>query len=221
MPSNYIPPRDGDFDSWLLNFSTRLTAAPATYGLVAGDAVAVAAAYTAWHAAYLLAIDPPTRTPVTVADKDVERASAEAIVRPYAQQISKNAGVLVADKVAIGVNPNNSTPTPVPAPTTAPVLSLNSSGYLTMDLRYRDESAPATSRAKAAGAIQIEIVGAASNVVISDPDTLPRLGVFTKNPVRLNWSAGDRGETAYISARWVTRTGLTGPWSAIISPVVS
>jgi len=222
MPSsNYIPAKDADFQSWLLNFSTLLTASPTTYGLVAGDATAVAAQYTAWHAAYLLATDPGTRTSVTVAAKDVARANATAVVRPLAVEISRNAGVLAADKVDIGVNPNTSTPTPVPAPTTVPVLSVDAYGFLTMDLRYRDESAPATSRAEAVNAIQIEVVGTTSATVVSDPATLPRIGVYTKVPVRINWSSGQRGETAYISARWVTRTGLVGPWAAIITPVVS
>lgn len=217
MADSYIPARDGDFDAWFLNFSTKLTASPTTYGLIAADATAVAAAYTAWHAAYVAAITPASRTSVTVAAKDVQRTTQEGLVRTYAVQISLNSGVLAGSKVAIGVNPRTSTPTPVPTPTSAPVLSLESSNFLTTDLRYRDAAAPATSRSKPANVTQLQLFGATSAVVITDPTVLPLLQVYTKVPVRLGWDAADRGKTAYIAGRWQTRTGLVGPYSDIIA----
>ena len=45
----YIPAKDALFATWLENFSTLLTAAPATYGLTAPDATAVDAVNTAFR----------------------------------------------------------------------------------------------------------------------------------------------------------------------------
>ena len=58
----YIPVKDADLANWLDNFSALITASPATYGLVAGDAVAIAAQVAAWDAAYV-PLPPRQRKP--------------------------------------------------------------------------------------------------------------------------------------------------------------
>lgn len=220
MAGPYIPPKDSDFDDWLSNFSTKLTASPGTYGMLAADAVAVASIYTVWHTAYLVAIAPSTRTPVTVQNKDNQKIAALVLVRPYAITISLNQGVLSSDKLAIGVNPRTTGPTPVGPPTTLPVLSLISATHLIHLLRYRDQDAPSTSRAKPPNVTQIQIYGAVSATVVSDPATLPLKTIATKVPVQISWDSGDVGKTAYYAARWQTRRGLAGPWSVISAIVV-
>lgn len=220
MAAPYIPTRDADLDDWATNFTTRLTASPGTYGLIAADATAVASVVTTWHTAYLVAIAPSTRTPVTVQAKDAARIGMLDVIRPYAVGISLNAGVLAADKIAIGVNPRTTGPTPVPAPSTLPVISLISAQHLLHLLRYRDQDAPSTSRRKPANVTQIQIYGAVSATVISDPTTLPLRTIATKVPVTIAWDSADVGKTAYYAARWQTRTGLVGPWSVISAIVV-
>lgn len=221
MPLPYIPTKDTDLDNWLANFSTLITASPGTYGLITADALAIAAAVTNWSAAYTAAINPPTRTPVSVAAKDVEKINVLAIARPYAQTISLNAGVAVDDKIAVGVNPRTSTPTPIPTPTSVPVISLISATFLQHLLRFRDEGAPATSRSKPFGVLQMQLFAAASTVLVTDPSILPLKAVATKVPVVVAWDSSDRGKTAYYAARWITRTGLAGPWSDILSIIVT
>jgi hypothetical protein len=220
MAVSYIPTKDADLDNWAANFSTRITAAPGTFGLIAADATAIAAAYTSWHTLYLAAIAPATRTPVSVADKDTAKIGLLAIYRPYAVAISLNAGVLTSDKIEVGVNPRTNSPTPVAAPTSAPVVSLIGATYLQHLLRYRDEGAPSTSRAKPVNVLQIQIFAAVSTTVVSDPATLPLKAVATKVPVVVAWDSSDVGKVAYYASRWVTRTGLVGPWSTISNIVV-
>jgi len=221
MPVPYIPVRDADLADWAANFSTKITAAPGTYGLIAADAVAIAAAYTAYNTAFMVAIAPATRTPVTVQAKDTAKIGMLAVLRPYAVGISLNAGVLPSDKIAVGVNPRTSTPTPVAAPTTYPVVSLIGATYLNHLLRYRDEGAPSTSRAKPANVTQLQLFAAVSATVVSDPATLPLKLIATKVPVSVAWDSSDLGKTAYYSARWMTRTGLTGPWAPITPMIVA
>lgn len=221
MPVPYIPTRDADLADWAANFSTKASAAPGTYGLIAADATAIAAAVATFQTAFMVAIAPATRTPVSVAAKDVAKIGMLDVVRPYAVQISMNAGVLPSDKIAIGVNPRTSGLTPVTAPTSAPVLSLIGATFLQHLLRYRDESAPSTSRAKPTNVTQLQLFGAVSATVVSDPSTLPLLGVFTKVPVTVTWDASARAKTAYYAARWQTRTGLVGPWSDVVPIVVA
>ena len=96
----YIPTKQSIFDTWFLNFSSLITTSPSTYGLVAGDAVVIAALYTSWHAAYVLTTSSSTKTAAAVAAKNVAYASAITQVRSYAQQIANNAGVSNNAKIA-------------------------------------------------------------------------------------------------------------------------
>jgi hypothetical protein len=217
----YIPSRDANFANWSANFSTLITASPATYGLVSGDAAAIAAQETAWAAAYALVTSNATRTPTTVGAKNAAKINALALFRPYAVTISKNAGVSSANKTALGVNPNTSVPTPISAPTTNPVLTVQSALSLQQVVRYRDVLASPSVKSKPYGVIACAIYATASATAITDPTMLAYKFNATKSPFTLSWSSGDVGKQAYIAARWVTRRGLFGPWSPIIAFTVA
>lgn len=223
MPSGYIPARDADFNTWLLNFSTLLTASPTTYGLTAPDAVLVAAQQTAFAAALTAATDPATRTPVTVAAKDAARASAEFVVRPYAVQISLNPAVTNGNKTAIGVTVRTTTPTPVPAPVTPPAIELLMAQPLTQQLQIRPVGS--VNKAKPPGCIAIEIARSVGTMAATDPSQLAIIGQYGKTPLIQTFDSGDQGKIVTYAARYRTRSGpagvsQAGPWSALASFVV-
>lgn len=223
MATTYIPARDVDFNDWLTNFSTLLTASPATYGLTAPDAVLVAAQQVAFAGALALATDPSTRTPVTVAAKDAARASAEAIVRPYAVGISLNPAVSNGDKVAIGVTVRSNIPTPIPAPVTPPAIQLISATPLVHQLQIRPVGA--VNKAKPAGCIAIEVARSVGTVAATDPAQLTIIGQYGKTPLLQQFAAEDQGKLCTYAARYRTRSGpagvsQAGPWSALSTFIV-
>lgn len=221
MSTSYIPAKDADLDNWLANFSTRITATPTTYGLTSGDATTIAASVATWSAAYTAAINPSTRTPVTVAAKDTAKVSVVSLCRAYGQQVANNAAVAVQAKIDLGLNPRTNTPTPIPTPTTQPVLTLVASQSLLSTLRYRDATSIPTSRAKPAGTIACLIYGVTSATPITDPSALSFKMLATKSPFDVEFDSADQGKKWYYAARWVTRTGKMGPFSAIGNLVVA
>lgn len=213
----YIPVTDAGLDAFLANFSALITAAPATYGLVAGDAVVIAGEVAAWSAAYLPVLSPTTKTRAAVAAKNAARVTVVALIRTYAQQVANNPGVDPGDKVALGLNPKTSKPSPVSAPTSAPVLLVQSASNLALIVRYRDSAAGVKVKAKPFGAIGCEIyakVSATPVVLVSDLTFYQRA---TKSPVVIEFGGSDGGKQVYLASRWVTRTGLYSPWSSIVS----
>lgn len=217
MQPNYIPNRDADFATWLLNFATLIAAAPTTYGLIAGDAVIITGVNNTFQAAYTAAIDPGTRTPVTVADKTAARFAAEATVRPYAVTISRNAAVSEGDKTAVGVSLPRENPTPVPPPATNPTVALIAATPLVHTLSIRDQTTP-TSKKKPIGVIGAEVWVAIGTVPAVDPAAATLKQTTTKTPVAVNFGSGDRGKVCTYFVRWTTRSGpagiaQTGPWS--------
>ena len=217
LPS-YIPARNANLVAWLNNFSTLITAAPATYGLMASDATTIASQKTALQNAYTLITSPSTKTAATVSSFNTIKATALATVRPYAQTISINAGVSPASKTAVGVNPRTSTPVPITTPTTQPVLTIQSTSTAGLLTRYRDATATPSVKSKPYGVVQIQIFAMTSVTPITDPTTLTYNSVQTKAPFNLSMP-GTAGKVVYVAARWATRKGLVGPWSSIVSYV--
>ena len=70
--------------------------------------------------------------------KNTAKVNMLAIVRPYAQLISNNAGVSPTAKVNIGVNPRTTVPAPIVTPTSFPVLGLRGGTPLQLTLTYAD-----------------------------------------------------------------------------------
>ena len=210
----YIPPRDSEFATWAANFSTLITAAPATYGLDGIAATAIQAENDLYQAAFVTAANPGTRTPVTVAAKDSARISCQALMRVYAAQIRINPGVVNADKIALGLNLPNPIPSPVPAPTSFPVLNLVLASPLVHQFKYQD-SLLAVGKLKAPGAIRMELRAFVGVAAGTDPEKFVTVANPTKSPFQHVWSAPDAGKLATYAGRWVTRRGLAGPWSAL------
>lgn len=222
MPADYIPTKDSDFGPWLHNLATLATAAPATYGLTAPQAVIITGQSVLWAAAYPLAIDPGTRTPATVANKDAVRAAAEATVRPLCVSVSLNPAVTAENKTELGVTVRKTVPTPVPPPTTRPSLTLVSVTPGVQFLRYTDADLPA-GKSKPAGAIGVQLWSAIGTVPAVDPAQASFATVLTKSPANITTAPADRGKTITFFARWQTRSGpggqaQFGPWS---DPLVS
>ena len=227
MAAPYIPARDVDLVTWATNFSTLITAAPATYGLTPTDASNIAAAVAAYNAAYTLAVNPSTRTPTTVADKDTQKLAMIPIVRTYASQIRLNPGVMNSDKIALGLNLPNNSPAPIPRPNTAPVVTITNAQPLRHVMKFRDETAQPTSRAKASNSIGMELWRGIDSIALTDPTACTFIGMMVKVPFVSDFDAPDAGKIATYFGRWANRAGsvgnntaLTGPWSNAVSQTI-
>ena len=219
----YIPPADADFATWLANFDALLTANPTDFGLDAADAAVVAPVAATFAAAYPISQDPATRTPVTVAAKDAARASAEAVVRPFAVRVSQNAAVTNANKAAIGVTVRTAVPTPIPPPVDAPTLGFEKATPLQLQATY--EVAGSVGKSKPFGSVGVEIATAIGVAHTVDPSAATYRKTVTKSPFRLNFTSPDQGQKLTVFARFVTRSGpggesQTGPWSAPLQTIV-
>lgn len=148
MPANppYLPSTDADLDNWATNFSALITAAPGDYGLAAPDAVAIAAVRLTFNAALTAALDPVTRTPVTIAAKDSAKFAMLAVVRPFATQIASNAAVSNPDKTAVGVTVKVLTRTRASVVGVAVVITQDSISPTCWMIRYQNPATPTSKK---------------------------------------------------------------------------
>ena len=222
--SSYIPAKDTDFSLWLLNFSAVASDTPAVYGLTSAEQSAVSAAASHFQTRLAIATDPYTRTSVAVAEKDVARANAEAIVRPIAARISVSATITDPQKVAIGVTVRAQSAGPIPPPTDSPALALYSLATGTGKFGY--SVAGSIGKSKPYGVVGVEIwQHVSSSGHTTNPSDAVYVGSFTKTPFRLNFPGTDAGKSLSLFARFTTRSGpggavQRGPWSEPLQTIV-
>jgi hypothetical protein len=237
MAAPYIPSQDGALATWAANFAGLITATPSDFGLDAITAAVIQAANDLYQASYALAgltapphphpVSPSTRTPVTVAQKNSDKLAFIVVARTYASQIRLNPGVTNMNKTALRLNLPNNSPVPIPQPATVPVLTIMSATPLRHTLKFRDEMASPTSRAKAPLSIGLELHRTIADLASVDPNASPYLGTFVKVPFFSEFVSDDIGKIATYFGRWITRAGsagnnqaLVGPWSNATSMAI-
>ena len=115
---------------------------------------------------------------------------------------------------------------PVSAPQTAPLLHVACTTPLCQSVGFRDGSALAR-RAKPPGVTAMLLVAAVvdgaggEDTAPTDPDALPVRGIATRQSIGVTFTSADRAKTACYFGRWITGTGLLGPWSQMASMVIA
>src|SRR6185436_3410848 len=116
MSTRFLPTQEAVLDIWLANFSAKISAAPGAYGLSAADALIIKTAVDAWHAAYLTAAAPATRTAPAVTAKRGQKKNVVAVVRGYAAKVRSNDAVSIELKINLGLKVRIRGGSPVPVP---------------------------------------------------------------------------------------------------------
>jgi hypothetical protein len=213
MTPHFIPQDQFGALHWMQNFSNGISANPYGYFLSPGEAATIAQAVDSFAAAYAVVIDPARKTQVTTALKDQTRNSAENLCRMFARIIKSNNGVSDAAKIAIGVRPMNNGRSAINVPLSWPLIDIVGATPNCHTLRYTDSSTP-FSAAKPFGAIQLQLFVALADAPVRNPDLARYRGGFTRNPIGVSFDSKEEGKVATYFARWVSRRGDVGPWSA-------
>ena len=214
-----IPTKDSLCVPWMQNFSTRLTASPATWGQTALIATAVAAAVDAYVQAYEAleqARADGTRSKASTAAKDSARLAALELIRPIYMGVQASYSISDENKILLGVKVPDRTRTPEPSPTTQVILTQVRMVNRTATFSLRD-SGSESSRARpfgARGASVFYCVGAepqppGDGWFFAGNATRPTVDVvLSKAPVEAC--------TVWVCAMWYGSRGELGP----VSPVV-
>lgn len=212
MSTPFIPNRDADFNPWLENFATLISANPSAYGLSAGDAAEVAGAYAKWQAAYAVATAPTTRTGPSIAEKDACRAATVVIVRRLAGLVRANAAVPESLKLGLGVRTRGPGQSRTPVPTECPSLSVIGLSLASHQLAAGD-NVFGPQRAKPRGAAALLVVRTIADTPANDPNEATFLTLATRNRFTSRFQTADGGKIATYFARWANSKGQLGPWS--------
>ena len=221
--STFLPSKDQDLNAWAANFDTKITATPTAYGLIAGDATAFHGLAQDFDARLAAAVNPATRTKVTIQQKEISRAALRAKARALARIVNAYPAITNAQRAELGLTVRDTIPTPIPAPATQPVVNIEGSGGGQSLLRLADETSP-NRRAKPSGVFGALIYGKIGPATDPAPVTVHDaqfMGVATKTVHTVDLPSGSAGKTLWILAQWMNERGQPGPTSVVASAMIA
>ena len=148
IPVTALPSNDAQLIQWTQNFLTRITAAPATYGLTAALCTSLSGFLSAFTATVQANV-PDLRCRASVTARNQAKVNLVYNIRLMANTIYGQAAVTDTMKQQLGLTVR-AIPTPIPAPSSSPVIEVLSVSAWTVSIRLR--AADGSTRGKIAGA---------------------------------------------------------------------
>ena len=219
----YIPLKQAVFFNWQNNHLNVLVAESVGWAIPPADLTALQGLQTIYVAAYQTGSKEQklTRTAGQAeAFRTAEKNYIEGIRKFNSQWISKNSLVTDAQKVDLGVTVYDTVPTRIDAVDFSPQLVVDKISVGMHKLRFINPEDPDSKKMpKGQKIILRTAVGAAD---IPD-DQIPWGGSETVKRFLhdVNYTAGDKGKTAYYNACYESNRGERGPWSDIIDAIVA
>ena len=220
MSTRFLPSREDALNTWLQNFSTKISADPAAYGLTPTDAADIAAVVAAWRTAYQTAIAPTTRTRGAVATKRGAKKNVVKIVRGFAGMVRSNDSVSSELKIGLGLKLRARRGSPVPVPADAPALALHRMGTGVHELRAL-RSGETLRSAKPYGVASLMVYRAVGEGAVNSVQDAQFLTLVTRTRFTSTFEHSQRGQTATYFARWISTRGEPGPWSTGMSAAIA
>jgi hypothetical protein len=206
-----IPRKESELVTYTENFSTKISATPATYGLTAAQASAFATLNTAWVSAYTTANEPSTRTVVTVEAKNQAKVNMLANLRSLIGIVQSTPTVTGAAKLELGITPRDVEPTPIPPPGFAPGLSIVSVTGRNVRVRLFDPANP-TRRGKPPFIEGCSVFSFVGDEAPSDPALYKFEGSSTRTLFDVGFPESvPVGAKVWLTAFWTNPRLMSGP----------
>jgi hypothetical protein len=221
MAHYYIPANDAEFEVWFNNLveyvlARVLVAQPVWTHIPKTEAEALAAAYTAWHTAYLPTQKP--HSPVETEAKNDAKKAAVKVVQLFVNRYLRYPPVTDEDRTAMGIPNRDTQPTPVPRPDDIPeVEALTPKPRV---LRFRFRRVNMQRWGKPEGVHGLELVWLIADAPPKKVAELVHSAFATKSPLDLTFEEDDRGKRVYFAVRWETGAMKKGDFSEIMSAII-
>ena len=215
MPHNFYVGTNAQVVAGAANFASLIATGFASYGLTTAQATAFGTLNTALQSSYSEAIEPTTRTRVTIAQKNLALRNMRANAVLLAKIIYATPTVSDAQLIGLGLLPR-ATRTPIPAPTTAPVVEVGVVSGRLVNLRLH--SADSERRGMEHGAKGANVYSYVGATPPADARDYFFEGMTTRTNTQVLFPHSiASGATVWLSARWVSARGQLGPASAPVS----
>lgn len=220
MDIEYPNLTDGEWQTWGRNATTMIPpeTSPAM-GISLELATSLESAFNAYDAAYMLAVDPATRSTPRVQGKNTALTGLKAAAKPVVAILQSNPDVSDEQRVELGLKVRDRVPTPAAVPTSAPSVVAMLTGPQSARVIARNPLTP-DSRAKPAGvgSVVVQAVQTTGGALPpADLSTWPIAQRSGRTTIDLYWPAMTGETTVWTSCYWVNTRQQRGPSSTPVS----
>ena len=211
MASEFPPGREAELVTFSINFKTKITATPTTFGLTAAQATAYGTLHDAFAAAYATANDPLTRSPANVATKNQAKVNLVANLRLLAGIVQRAPGTTNTMRIELGLPERYTEPTPIPPPGASPLINIKRTEGRTVGIRLIDPTNP-TRRGKPPGVFGASVFSYVGATAPADLSAWKFEGSTGRTTVNVEFpSTVAAGATVWLTAFWFNPRKESGP----------
>jgi hypothetical protein len=218
--NDYIPRKDGDFLTWLINFLKYLSTSMTRFNFPADVYQELVMLRDDFAQKLETAEEPSTRTTLTVQAKNSARKTLVKLLRSKIKEsLTFNHAVTDEDRRGLGLPVYKSTRTPSPVADESPDLDVDTSVPGRVGIHFYEKGSR-HKKAKPPGQASVEVVWIISDTLPTRWDQLLHSDIDTNSPYILSFENDQRGKTVYFALRWVNTRGEKGPWTEIQSAII-
>ena len=217
MPST-LPRSDSALLAWSLNFGSKISLSPVTYGLSAAQATSYGTVH-ANYASALAACDPVVRNRTATAAKNTAKAELKIAANQLIDAVNSTPGVTNAEKINIGINIRVK-PTPSPVPATVPGMIVMSVNAWTVKIKLYDIASKAK-RGRPPGVVAANLFSYVGAVPPAGMGAWQFEGTVGKTTVDVTFpNTVAPGTKVWLSAFWLSGSKKSGPASPPLSTYI-
>jgi hypothetical protein len=218
---DYIPTKESELHDWGKNL-VKVTGTRGTQWQIPTTATqTLNTSFTTYDGKYLIAIDPATRTPVAVQDKNDAKKAFIGDARSYCRGfLLYNQLLTNADRDLLKLPIPDRHPTPIPPPKGTPEGRVDTSVRQRHTLHVIDtlEVHPRGGLPKGVAAFETwRFVG---ETMPTDESAFAYVATSTTSMLVVDYTLAEVSKTVWYRFRWLNARNQPGPWSEIIYAVI-
>jgi hypothetical protein len=220
MESFSVPSSAKKFNDFQNTVIRLLVANGVAWGVLPLATTNVLVMQTSWATAYTLSTGKSTKIVGNTVNRNALKLPfVIALKSIFEKYLINNPLISSADQVSLGLHLVGGAHASIPPPSTQPTVIFTFLVTLVQTVKLRNITTG--KRGKPAGVGFCEIwykIGDPAPLSFTDCINKVNIG---KSDETITYSLADKGKNAYYFARWVSKQGIAGPWTAVFSAVIA
>ena len=219
MSKSYFPSRQAELIPWGANLSGKISATPTAFGTTSTAATALASANTAMASAYATAVNPATRTRMTIEQKNAAIKAFMAEARVVVKQVQGFPALSDAQRIDLGITVHAPV-APINPPTESPVVEIVAA--LGRTIKVKLHAIGSDRRSKPAGASGAAVFSFVGSAPPADINAWVFQGSTTRTVFNIVFPPTvAAGSQVFLTAFWFNPRSQSGPACTPISAYVA
>ncbi|MDR1381955.1 MAG: hypothetical protein LBJ47_10835 [Tannerella sp.] len=218
---NYVPTREAEFYSWSKNLVKVSGERAEMWQIPLPATVKLSGSFELYDLKYRIAIDPATRTPAAVQDKNDMRKDFTVDLRSFSKShLLYNQLLTNADRDLLGLPIPDPRPTPIPPPKSMPEGRVDTSIHLRHLLHVVDTVEVRPRGGLPDGVAGFEAWRFEGEGMPAGESAFSYVTTSTTTSLVIDYALADAGKTVWYRFRWINARNQPGPWSEMINAVI-